>query len=620
MSRTEQDTVIFVGIQRAYEPLVDVVVRFQRGSGLLAGATPEDWIGLFRVGWTSVREQVASVLVPKPAPNQTESKVTLPASKIPAGGGRFYQFCYVTKDGAVVGASAPFQFTLPRKEAGTEGKAKEATADPPLQAAITDHKECKALLQEKDKIIEDVRLTVASLSDQVTEKTSLLNEKDSKLSTCQETSVQLQGLLGVEAEKNKRLVASVSEWEQRYKVTVKRTEALEGELKSAREENSDLRAALEDQRERLRLAVATHQEQLNALKEDDRRRTAEMEKQGAVLLQAREQARVLEQRLVEKESELGLANKTAEAELDRARMEKQHYEELLVRAKEENSKLEERLHHQTSELVALKNTARSAESELVSMRRELNLGQERLKASEKIIAEKQAELEKRQADRLLAQGHVVDAARGTPSPAGSGAPDSVERSVYDTLQAAYESMERHYQEAREQQEQASLKAAKMTSTVQSLESQCDELRARVNHCKKEYEAKAKECLELRRAPRVDAAEYQAKMKELEQQVKVLLENNSSISKDISIRDEIIKQQEQKIAALEDRAAELVQKYEDLKERSGLLEMQRDSLRGHVRETMCASLTSRVCPICNIEFSLGAPERDFEQHVNSHLHD
>lgn len=589
MSRAHQDAVIFVGIQRAYEPSSDIVVRFQRGASLLVVAH-EDWVGLFRVGWTSVRERVTSALAPQPAPNQLESKVTFAGSNMPAEDGRFYQFCYVTKEGAVRGASAPFQFTRSRKEAGTEPRRKEASAEAFHQATPADHEAGK---QEKDKIIEDGRRLVASLEDKVKEKTSLLDEADSRLRACLETNAQLQGRLDEEAEKNKRLQAAVWEGQECCQAALKQRDTLQGELERTRAERNELEAALEDQKERLNRASATHQEELETLKAEGRSRVAEMEDQALMLHQVQDQARVLEEKLVGKEEELRLLKQTLEAELDQARAEKQHYEVLAASVKNENSKLEETLQRQTSELVNLK---------------------ERL-------VEKQSELEKKH-EHLPTQGNVGELSTlPTPNPA---ADNTVERSVYDALQVAYECLERHYQEARDEQEQEDArKAEAMAAYVRGLESQCDELRARVIQCKKEYEAKAKECLDLRMrggaASRADVTEYQTRIKSLEQQMKGLLENHSKLSKELEDREETIRQQGVKIGVLEEQLVESEQRYEELKEQSGLLEVQRDSLRGHLRESLSASL-SRVCPICSIEFSLGAPAIDFEHHVNSHLHD
>lgn len=584
MSRTHQDAVIFVGIQRAYEPSSDVVVRFQRGGDLVPSTTQEDWIGLFRVGWTSVRERITSVLAPQPTPNQLESKVTFAGSNMPAEDGRFYQFCHVTKEGAVRGASAPFQFTRSRKVAGTEFRLKEAAAvEAPHPGTPADHKQREAVLQEKDKIIEDGRRRVSSLEDQVREKTSLLDEADSRLHACLENNAQLKLHLEEEAEKNKRLLEEVLEGQESCQAALKQRDALQEELERTRAEKKNLEAAIEDQKERLNRATATHLEQLNALKVEGRSRVTQMEHQALMLRQAQDQARALEGKLVEKEEELGLVIKTLEAELDQACAEKQRYEELAASAKEENSKLEEAMQCQTSELVLLQ-------------------------------VEKQTELaEKEKQERLLTQDNFGELTGGkglgTVPPAAKG---TVERSVYDALQAAYESLERHYQEAREKQEKED--SRKAAAYVHGLESQCDELRARVAQCKKEYEAKAKECLDLRMrsgtGSRADATEYQARIKSLEQQVKGLSENNSKLSKELVDREETVRQQGGKISVLEQQLADSEQRYVELKEQSGFLE--RDS-------SLSASL-SRVCPICSIEFSLGAPASDFEHHVNSHLHD
>lgn len=623
MSRTHQDTVIFIGIQREYAPSADVVVRFQRGTTLLSTATSEDWIGLFRVGWTSVKDRVTSVLAPKPLPNQIESRVTFAGSKIPSEDGRFYQFCYVTKEGAVRGASAPFQFTRLRKEAVPEPVALDTH-----QAATgrADHADCEALVQERDKVIEDGRRIVASLEDRVREKTSLLDEADSRLRACVETNAVLQDRLEKEVEKSKHLVASVQEGEERCQATLKQRDDLQGErdelqseLKRTRTEKDGLLAAMDEERERLNRTIASQLEQINALKDDDRARAEEKQTLTLTLHQAREQARALEERFLK---EVEAVRKTLEAELERTSFEKQTYVDQLAQVKQENATLEEALRTQTSELVALRN---QTQNQVVTHQEELRTEQVHLKALEEQLTEKQVELEKEKQDHFVTQENIVELMGGQfEESVPNNRRDSVERSVYEALQATYESLEMHYQEAQQEQERGARRVAAMETSIQTLENQCDELRVRISQCKKEYEVKAKECLELRRgyAQRAgyggdaEVAEYQARLKVLEQQVKSMQESHGTLSKELEGREETCQKQYEKIQALEGQLAELKeQRDEELKEQGG---QRRDSLRGHPWRSLSSS--SRICPICSVEFSLGAPVREFEEHVNSHLHD
>ena len=616
MSRTHQEAAIFIGVQRAYEPSVDVVVRFQRGAHLLTTASSEDWIGLFRVGWTSTKELVASATAPKPSPNQVESRVTFVGSKTPTEDGRFYQFCYVTKEGAVRGASAPFQFTRSRREVAP----KEAAIGPPPPRS--DHEECETRLQEKDQIINNSRRTVTALEEQVKEKTSLLDETSSRLRSCSESNVQLQQRLEIEAEKNKRLIASILEGEERCQATLKQRDDLKIELERARTEKDELRAALDDQREHLNSIVARHQEELNALRDEGQARVAEIGTQARMLHEAEGQARKLEEKLMEREEELRVVRETMDETLERVDSEKRMCEEQLARAKEENATLKAALHTQTSELLSQKNRTQNLASEFATQQQELHTGQEHLKVLEEQLTQKGVELEREKQDHFVTQENFVELV------GGSVACDTnvVERSAYEALQAAYEELDRHYQEAQKVCERGERGEAAARNHIQTLESQCDELKARVSQCKKEYEAKAKECLELRRSyahrgacePEV-AAGYEARIKGLEQQVVKLEESHCALSKELDDREALCREQELKVRGLEDQLALSARELKE--EQAKVLEARRGAARGSLEETSLSSITlSRVCPICSIEFSLGAPVREFEAHVNSHLHD
>jgi len=92
-----------------YEPLV---CRYTVGSSL--SVTSRDWIGLFKLGWRSVKEYISSEWVPIPEDYQTGKEltgsVTFKADSLPHDANEFYQFCYVSSSGKVCGASPPFQF------------------------------------------------------------------------------------------------------------------------------------------------------------------------------------------------------------------------------------------------------------------------------------------------------------------------------------------------------------------------------------------------------------------------------------------------------------------------------------------------------------------------------
>lgn len=75
---------------------------------------PKDWVGIFKVGWSTARDYYTFLWSPLPesyvegtAVNRT---VVFQGYYVPNDDGEFYQFCYVTHKGEIRGASTPFQF------------------------------------------------------------------------------------------------------------------------------------------------------------------------------------------------------------------------------------------------------------------------------------------------------------------------------------------------------------------------------------------------------------------------------------------------------------------------------------------------------------------------------
>ncbi|XP_051527018.1 tax1-binding protein 1 homolog A-like [Myxocyprinus asiaticus] len=75
---------------------------------------PKDWVGIFKVGWSSARDYYTFLWSPMPE-NYTEGStvhrtIIFQGYYVPRSDGEFYQFCYVTHTGEIRGASTPFQF------------------------------------------------------------------------------------------------------------------------------------------------------------------------------------------------------------------------------------------------------------------------------------------------------------------------------------------------------------------------------------------------------------------------------------------------------------------------------------------------------------------------------
>lgn len=102
------DSVSFVGIQKNYPPGEMLEVSYSLQEGLTSAS--RDWVGLFRVGWSSSRDYYTFEWAPQPT--EKKGTVVFAGKRLPPEDKHFYQFCFVSSDGRVRGASSPFQFTI----------------------------------------------------------------------------------------------------------------------------------------------------------------------------------------------------------------------------------------------------------------------------------------------------------------------------------------------------------------------------------------------------------------------------------------------------------------------------------------------------------------------------
>ncbi|XP_015261284.1 PREDICTED: tax1-binding protein 1 isoform X2 [Gekko japonicus] len=104
--------VIFQNVEKSYLPNVHLECHYT----LTPYIRPhqKDWVGIFKVGWSTARDYYTFVWSPMPENYVEGSTVNCVLSfqgyYLPNDDGEFYQFCYVTHKGEIRGASTPFQF------------------------------------------------------------------------------------------------------------------------------------------------------------------------------------------------------------------------------------------------------------------------------------------------------------------------------------------------------------------------------------------------------------------------------------------------------------------------------------------------------------------------------
>ncbi|KAK5862420.1 hypothetical protein PBY51_017819 [Eleginops maclovinus] len=104
--------VIFQNVGKSYMPHAALECHFTLTQFIKPN--PKDWVGIFKVGWSTARDYYTFLWSPLPE-NYEEGTavnriVVFQGYYVPNDDSEFYQFCYVTHKGEIRGASTPFQF------------------------------------------------------------------------------------------------------------------------------------------------------------------------------------------------------------------------------------------------------------------------------------------------------------------------------------------------------------------------------------------------------------------------------------------------------------------------------------------------------------------------------
>lgn len=107
------NSIVFLNVESQYLPSEDITVHLECKGNVTTNV--RDWIGLFRVGWTSTSDYATYQWASVPGSGQKWSDLTVrfPGSSLPrpTDDGQKYQFCYINRDGTLYGSSTPFRIT-----------------------------------------------------------------------------------------------------------------------------------------------------------------------------------------------------------------------------------------------------------------------------------------------------------------------------------------------------------------------------------------------------------------------------------------------------------------------------------------------------------------------------
>ena len=427
------------------------------------------------------------------------------------------------------GASPPFQFTSSADLGQLEDMELVEVADEGLTSMM--------VLQRKSSIeVEQLKQNYEVIQGELTSVRATLSETEGVRETLagklEEKEKERVTLEGVVKESEGRIV----QLEQQLQESEKEKVSLEDVVKERGERNVQL------------------EHQLQVVRESEQRLMEKLDRERAQnheLLAARSdsegQLLVLQQRIKEQQDELGAVGQELEDTRRQLKIREAQVEDLEQLASARNDDIErlnEELHQVTQQL-----------------------GEQRVVVSDlqSSAAEHQTQLEKVQQDLCAAQENVVELVGARNLPDEHQLPANVvDRSVHEALQQAYENMEGYYVRVNGQLQRAQ-------ETNQVLVGKNNELVARVEQCRKEFEAKASECVELQRQlKKGGGGEVGDEVGALRQRVRELEEGQEEVEQSCAIaveeltaRQEECKQQQERIVELEQKLGQLQRDYEDL---------------------------------------------------------
>nr|XP_043889648.1 tax1-binding protein 1 homolog B isoform X3 [Solea senegalensis] len=181
--------VIFQNVGKSYLPHAALECHYTLTQFI--NPNPKDWVGIFKVGWSTARDYYTFLWSPLPenyvegtAVNRT---VVFQGYYVPNDDGEFYQFCYVTHKGEIRGASTPFQF---RANSPSEDELltveDECNSDilvVTTKAGFLEQKVEEAQ-REKDELVRNIALLQQEKEQLEAEKESLQKECEQEKETC----------------------------------------------------------------------------------------------------------------------------------------------------------------------------------------------------------------------------------------------------------------------------------------------------------------------------------------------------------------------------------------------------------------------------------------------------
>ncbi|XP_051468127.1 tax1-binding protein 1 isoform X6 [Apus apus] len=240
----------------------------------------KDWVGIFKVGWSTARDYYTFLWSPMPE-NYVEGStvncvLTFQGYYLPNDDGEFYQFCYVTHKGEIRGASTPFQFrtSSPVEELLTmEDEGNSDMLVVTTKAGLLEFK-IEKIIKEKEELLKVTSVLekeTAQLRDQVERlEKELSHEKQryDQLQTEQKNNVQASDALKTEIDdlkkKHDEAASKVLQLEEDIMTVTQKAIAKETELDSLKDKLKKVML----EKEQLECVLKTEKDEKELYKED----------------------------------------------------------------------------------------------------------------------------------------------------------------------------------------------------------------------------------------------------------------------------------------------------------------------------------------------------------------
>ncbi|XP_029022939.1 tax1-binding protein 1 homolog A isoform X2 [Betta splendens] len=260
--------VIFQNVGKSFLPQAPLECRYTLTSYITPH--PKDWVGIFKVGWSTARDYYTFLWSPMPEnyePGSTVHRtVVFQGYYVPRSDGEFYQFCYVTHSGDIRGASTPFQFrsATPTEELLTVTE-DDSNSDILVVTTKTGLLErVEEAQQERRELLKAMRLLQEEKQQLQEEQKRLAREREQERETCcllrthnQELLRSSQGLSEEREEVRRRLTEATD-----------RVRQLEEDLLGVTQRGLQKETELDCLRDRLKKLTAERDSLENQLKNE----------------------------------------------------------------------------------------------------------------------------------------------------------------------------------------------------------------------------------------------------------------------------------------------------------------------------------------------------------------